>query len=232
MKTLFIVLVLFLSSTLTSCIKDSPYVLQPVITKMEQKGNVRGHKLGINEEGEFILQKEENADSELMIQQNVNLAFEDELRGESFQLERCRTELADPRLGGSGEVPKIMDVDNMSSVEKVREAIGLTEKGEAKVVKKTKYLDILYAERQLESTLRSMIYSIKQHKKVCLFKMNIARRKAGLPSMWVQGWGYYDKKGNWIQTQPDEGSLDDAFEEQARRKNLKSQERKEASNED
>lgn len=179
---------------------------------LETKGQIGNKTLGLNDDKEMILQEEQAASDELRIQEAVNLKLQFELEQDSHTLKRCRMDLADPRLGGSGSMPAVDDIDGMKAPETIKEEIGLTDNGDLKVVKKGYFLDKLRIERSYEKSLRKMISTVGKHKEECEFKMGIARRAAGLPGTRFQGSGYQSNDGDWVQTDRHENNLDDAFE--------------------
>jgi hypothetical protein len=210
MKTL--VTIIF-SMFVVGCVSE--YKVKEIDTKLEVKGSVGEKKLGLNDKKELILQEETSAEDELRVQQAVNFKLQEEYDREAFMLKSCRTDVSDPRLGGSGEIPPISEVDQLKPLEEVKEAIGITDEGDIKVVKKSYFVDKLKLERKYDSTLRKMTKVIKRHKEECEYKMAIARRKSGLPSERYQGEGYF-QDGAWVQTRVNENSLDDAFVIQSR----------------
>jgi len=213
-------LIIIMAMFLTGCFSTG-YEVKKVETVIDVKGQVGDKKVGLNDKKEIILQEEVDASDELRIQQNVNLKLRDEYDHEAFMLKQCRTDVSDLRLGGSGEIPPIAEVDDMKSPETVREEIGITDSGELKVVRKSYFTDQLKLERKYDSSLRKMKKLIVRHREECEYKMAIARRKSGLPSSRYDGKGYFTGGGIWVQTVPHEQSLDDAFEIQAKAKAAK-----------
>ena len=212
MKTLTTILFAMLT---VSCATD--YKVKPVENHIEIKGQVGNRMVGLNDKKELIMQEENDASDELRIQEHVNLKLDDELQYEAHQLKTCRTDVSDPRLGGNGLIPEVPEIDGMKSTEEVKEEIGITNDGDIKVVKKSYFIEKLKLERKYERSLRSMIKVVSRHKEECEYKMGMARREHGLPSTRYQGEGYF-KDGVFVQNKPNEASLDDAFEIQAKQK--------------
>lgn len=214
MKTLTIALFAVLS--LSAC-STTDYKVQTISTKLDVKGNVNGQKLGINDQNEVILQEEVRAQDELRTAEAVNMSFEENIRYEAFELKRCKRDLADPRLGGHGELPPESEYD-LRPYEKVKEEFGLAEDGDLKIVRKSYFVDRLKTARQYDTSLRKMIKVLKRLNEECTFKMGMARNKVGLPSERVMAEGYFNAKGTWVETRKGENSLGDAFEIQAENK--------------
>lgn len=213
MKTL----VLILMSLVPAACSTTDYQVKTISTKLDVKGNVNGQKLGINGSNEVILQEEVRAQDELRIAESVNMSFEEDIRNEAAELKRCKRDLADPRLGGRGELPPETDSD-MRPYEAAKEEFGLTEDGDLKIVRKTYFVDRLKTARQYDVTLRKMVKLMKRQNEECSFKLGMARNKVGLPSERVMAEGYFNGKGTWVETRKGENSVGDAFEIQAENK--------------
>ena len=189
--------------------------VKEIDTTIDAKGSVDGGTVGIDKKGEAIIQNEASAQDELRRQQWANSQLEADLGNQHFELRRCRRDLADPRLGGSGEPTSIPDVDNMKDTTATREEFGLDAGGALKVVKREYFLERLEKERKYETTLRSMAKLVKDHLEKCQTHMAVARRQTGLPSERYRSEGYFTNNGTWVETKKAEQSLDDAFERAA-----------------
>jgi hypothetical protein len=209
-----LIMIVFL---MQGCFTSNPNKVQNIDTLIQPKGQVGSQVVGLNDKDEIIMQEEQNAADELRIQKAVNLKYQDELDRVAFDLNRCRKDMSDPRLGGKGVLPEAVEVDGIKIAEDIKEAIGLTENGELKVVRKTYFIEQLKIERKFGASLERMNKIISRQNKECEYAMGIARRKAGLPSERYQGSGYFSH-GVWVQTVPNENSLDDAFRIQAEHK--------------
>jgi hypothetical protein len=152
------------------------YEVKTISTKLDVKGNVNGQKLGLNDENEAILQEEVRAQDELRIAEAVNSSFEYDISVEAAEVKRCRMDLADPRIGGSGMIPAEVDYD-LRPFEKVKEEFGLAEDGDLKIVRKSYYVDRLKTARQYDSSLRKMVKIVKRQLEECKFKLKIAQEK-------------------------------------------------------
>ena len=120
--------------------------------------------------------------------------------------------MADPRLGGNGQVAEIPDVDQMKRTEDLKEQIGITENGQLKVVKREFYQDRLQVERQYEQTMQDMFRMVNKYNQTCQREMGFARVKNGLPAERYQPVGHFDSDGKWVLERKGEQSLDDAFQ--------------------
>jgi len=188
-------------------LKDDPLV---------SKGKTVDGEVGINSHNQAVIRKKTNAADELRVQDMVNMHLRDELNSDLLNLKDCRQQKQNKRLGGSGHLAEIPDIDNMN-VDQAREDLGIDSEGNLSLVREELFEERLKAERQYEQTLRSMIKIAKRHLDECSIGLAEARRKAGIPSTPTKAEGYFDAKGNWIETQRGAQSLDDEFEIQAER---------------
>jgi hypothetical protein len=177
-------LIIFILSVIAaSC--ASPYKANDLSDNMkisELKGNTSQGVVGLNEKKEIVVQEEISADTELQVQRNVNLHWLETLEHEAYFVKWCRRDLADPRLGGYGELPADPEIDNIRTPEQVREEMGLDDDGNLKIVKQSYFADKLKKERAYGEAMQKMITLFKRHRDECEWKMGQARAKAGLPS--------------------------------------------------
>jgi hypothetical protein len=184
-----------------SCAGSNYKVQELESYKIVPKGQIGDKTMGLNDKKELILQEEQDASDELRVQEAVNYRWKEDVEYESHMLKWCRTDMSDPRLGGSGIIPPVSEIDNMKTPEDVREEIGINDDGEIKVIRKSYFIDKLKLERRYGKSLQTMLKTIARHREECEYKMNIARRKAGLPGERFSG-----HFGG-----PNENTLDDAF---------------------
>ena len=211
-------LVLFVSCFLlvaTSC-SSTKYVAKKIDTTIDVKGKVDDGYIGLNKKGQAIIQEETEADDELRTQQWENSRLENQLYTDSDRLKRCRNDLSDPRLGGSGSVSPVPSIDDIKSPAELKEEFGIDSEGRLKVVKRSFFVEKLRAERKYARSLKKLIKQVKKHRVECERKMGYARRKQGLPAGRYKAEGHYDARGNWKMTRKGEQTLDDAFEIQAK----------------
>ena len=180
-------------------------------TEIDVKGTSDLGTIGLKDRV-AIIQKQTNADDELRALQWQNNQMEDKLTSEWYSLKRCRTDMADPRLGGNGEIVAVPEIDNMKQASDVAEEFGLNEKGSLQFVTREDFMKRIQVERDFGVTLSHMFKTVRDAKEQCELKMGMARIKAGLPEQRVQGISKYDADGNIVKTvQANENSVDDAF---------------------
>lgn len=178
--------------------------------KLEKKGEFQGATIGVTEERDVVIRQESTAESELRKLAAKAYDLEVQLTSDYELLVRCREELADPRLGGSGKVVDIPEIDNLKPVVEVKEEFGITQEGKLSFVKKELFGDRLVGERKYIDTLKEQSKLTSKHKQTCEREMRMARVKAGLPGERYKGKGSY-QNGKYIQTRRAEQTLDDAF---------------------
>ncbi|MFK7824127.1 MAG: hypothetical protein AB8G05_08220 [Oligoflexales bacterium] len=185
--------------------------VEEIDTSLDKKGSVGNSHLGLNDDGVAILQTETTASDELRSQIWLNNDLETAVNHEYYMLKWCRKDLADPRLGGSGEISQLPEIDDMKTPGQVKEDFGI--EGDAlKIVKRESYLKRLKSERKLEKTLRQMIKTVKKSRENCEMRMAGARVKAGLPAARFEGNVSISPEGKVEKViYAQEKSLDDAF---------------------
>ena len=207
---------LLLTLSAFGCATPSQYVAKDLVdTKMTVKGQIGNQTMGLNDKDEVVLQEETTAQDELRVQDVVNQYNLEKLRNEAAELKRCRKDMADTRLGGSGILPDDPDVDDLAPRPAMKEQFGKDEEGNLKFVRRGFYMDRLKAARAYEVTLTKLLKVITRHHEECEFKMTAARNKAGLPGQRYMAEGYFTEQGKWVEARKGENSLTDGFEIQA-----------------
>ena len=197
---------IWLTLMLSAC---STNQVKQLDTEIDPKGTSQEGVVGLKD-GEAIIQQKQQADLELKGVQWQNYDLENELSHEQSQVKWCYTDLADPRLGGSGDVSDMPESVIKPSV-KVKEELGL--EGNNLIVMKTMdFKEKLQAEKTYQQELIKMLSLAKTTREKCERKMGYARVKAGLPSQRFQGRITITPEGNVGSVlAPHEHSLDDAF---------------------
>lgn len=184
--------------------------LKNVDDTIDSKGTTQNGLVGIKN-GKAIIQESTNAADELRTQQWKNNNLEDTLKDMSYGLKRCREEVADSRLGGSGEITEIPEVDNLKNPTTMKEEFGVAKNGDLKVVKQQDFMEKLKSERQYEVSLLEAMKIIKKNNAECGRKYAKARLAHGLPANRFQGRGVISGGVLTSVIEENENSLDDAF---------------------
>jgi hypothetical protein len=179
-------------------------------SKLEKKGEIQGAVIGLNENREVVIEQKSEADSELRKLGATAYDLEVKLTRAHEDLSRCREELSDPRLGGSGKVVEIPEIDQLRPSGEVKEEFGITKEGKLSFVRKEMFLDRLQGQRKYNDTLREQLKLMEKHQRDCARDMRSARVKNGLPGERYSGQGKY-LNGRYVQTRRAEKNLDDAF---------------------
>lgn len=204
MKILIVLLVFGFTGCATNELKE-------LDTKIEVQGDVAGKSLGLQDDV-AVLQEKRLGEDELRLQIWRNYQLENDLNHQFHMTEWCYEDLADPRLGGNGEVADAPDLKKIKNSAKVKEEIGLEDK-RIVVVKTSNFVEALQVERQYEKSLADMLIEVKKTRGSCERKMGVARIKAGLPSKRFQGKVLVNQKGNVQEVVKEhENNLDDAFD--------------------
>ena len=206
------ILLLAAATTMMISCTSNEHEVKNIDTTLESTQKTEDGQIGIDKEGDAVMQSKKTAQEELRQQEWVNSRLEDDLENDHHALKTCRNDQADPRLGGNGRPRDIPEIDDMKETSDVKEQFGLDEKGKMQVVKREYYLDRLKRERKYEKSLRKMIKIVKKNREECQMILGQSRVKSGLPSKKYLAKGYYDDKGKWVETRKAENTLDDAFD--------------------
>jgi hypothetical protein len=136
-------------------------------TKLETKGRTFDGTIGINTKGQAVVQTEETVEDKIAVMALVNYSLSEKVHDEAWHLKDCRVKMANPQIGGSGEVAPIPSVDGLKPVSRVQEEMGLTEDGDL-VVRTREFLDDrLKAEKKYQTSLQEMIKVLTPAREEC-----------------------------------------------------------------
>ncbi len=189
----------------------SSHKVKPVDEPLDVKGKMGDTEIGINKDDQAVVQDQVAVEDEIRTMTWKNYESERKIKQDREDLVACRTDLADPRLGGSKKLDPIPDLEMKEDHGKEDEKIGLTSNGQIKVVKK-QYLDEkIEKQREWAESLDRVGKEIQQQRVDCERELGYSRVAHGLPSERYPALGYYGPEGNFIVTRPAEHTLDDAF---------------------
>lgn len=214
-----LVLALLSSGVLISSCASKKFGDQKLETKLETSDKKTSDKLGFDKERNLVVQDKTSATSELMTQTHVNEELQSKLQHEYQQLKRCRVDLADARLGGTGEMAPMPEIDGIKTDPTFKESVGIDEAGDLVFVRQEKLEDRLKSEKEAEKSYRRLTKVIVTNREQCELRMRKARVERGLPAERTPAITRYEG-GQVIIVQPAERNLDDAFQfaNQARQK--------------
>jgi hypothetical protein len=197
------------TSTLVGCAGNK---VKEIETKLEMTQiTSSGETIGVNKDDVAIIQKKTMAADELnRLTWQIN-GTEWKIGLEVSQIKNCREDMADPRLGGNGNIVPIPAVDGMKKPER-KEEFGIVN-GSLQFVTTEDLLKRVAYEREYQRTVEKLLGTVEDAREDCERKMRIARRKAGLPSDRTIGIVKYDSEGRVTEVvKKGENSLDTAFE--------------------
>jgi hypothetical protein len=183
---------------------------EKISTQLDTGNEKTSEKFGFDKDRNLVLQDKTSATDELMIQTHVNEELRSKLQHEYQQLRRCRVDLADVRLGGSGEMAPMPEIDGIAADKAYNETVGFDESGELVFVRQEKFEDRIKAEKAAEKSMRRLQKVITNNKNDCELRMRKARVEKGLPAERSKAIIRYEG-GQAVIVRPAELSLDDAF---------------------
>ncbi|MBM3382831.1 MAG: hypothetical protein FJY29_10360 [Betaproteobacteria bacterium] len=183
---------------------------EKIQTKLETSDKKTSEKMGFDKDRNLMIQDKTSATDELMTQTHVNESLQAKLQFEYQQLKRCRTELSDVRLGGTGEMAPIPEIDGIKDDPNYKESVGIDESGDLVFVRQEKFEDRIKSEKNAEKSYRRLTKVISTNREQCELRMRKARVEAGLPAERTPAITRYEG-GQVVIVQPAERNLDDAF---------------------
>lgn len=204
---LLVFTVLAAAMALTGCSSNK---VKNTNTELTKDSQYRDGRIGIDKDDRVIIQEEQRLENELRKIAWDNYGKLQDIESRHNLLHRCRADIADPRLGGSGEMVEIPELDTLNSVEQWREEIAINQDGQLRVVKREDYKQRLENERKYNDQLRSQLKIVRKHLRKCERQMGHARVRAGLPAQRYKAKGRY-QNGIYKMEREAEQTLDDAF---------------------
>lgn len=184
---------------------------QKLQTQLETSDKKKSEKMGFDKDRNLVIQDKSTATDELVAQQHVNEELQSKLQHEFQLLKRCRTEIADVRLGGSGEISALPEIDGIKNDPTYKESVGIDESGELVFVRQENFEDRFKAEKQFEKSVRRLSKVVINNREQCEMRMRKARVEHGLPAERTSAVTRYEG-GQVIIVRPAERNLDDAFQ--------------------
>jgi hypothetical protein len=201
--------VLLLTALLaTAC---SNHKIKPVDEPLDVKGKMGDTEIGMNKDDQAVVQDQVAVEDEIRTMTWKNYEAERKIKQNRDDLVQCRSDLADPRLGGTKKLDPIPELAMKEDHGKQEEKIGLTQNGRIKVVKKQFLDEKIEKQRNWAESLQRVGGEIEQQRVDCERDLGYKRTEHGLPSERYPAIGYYGPQGNFIVTRPAERTLDDAF---------------------
>ena len=203
---------LAVSILIVGCSSDSN-VPKEMDEPIEKKGQLsKTRSVGLDEDGAAVIEEKVDASDKLRILEMNNNRLKDDLDIEYSRLERCRTDMAHPALGGDGKYKDLPEVDDLDLDTVDADQLRINDEGELKMVGRRKFMDKFKLEQKRAKSIRRMTKTVKKYRKDCEIDMSAARQKVGLPGSRYKSKGHYDANGQWIKIHKAEKNIDDAFQ--------------------
>jgi hypothetical protein len=148
-----------------SCASREPNVKQ-VDTSLQSKGSTGTHVVGLNAEGDAVLQQEAQLSSEIRVAQHVNENIRMNINTEFFHLKDCWKKRS---RNTTGEMPELTEMKNLEPGVGGTEEVGLVD-GQIKVVRKEDAVARLKAEKRHQEELRAHLDNVKRQREKCEFE--------------------------------------------------------------
>jgi hypothetical protein len=150
---------------LASCAsKDNQ--LKTIDTTLDSKGSTGTAVVGVNSEGQAILQQETQLSSEIRTAQHVNENLRMNIRSEFYHLKECWKNRARTT---TKEMPELSEFEDSEAGATTTEEVGLVGQ-DVKVVRKEDAIARLRAEKRTQEGLRAHLSNTKKQREKCEFE--------------------------------------------------------------
>ena len=204
-------LLVIIACTLAAAFGCSTAKIQKLDTEIATQGAIGNQMIGIDTKGNAVVQEEITAEAMIREIRWSNADLSQSIVYKHKELDRCRDEIADPRLGGNGDITEIPELDATKLETSVSEQFGMRKNGDLIILKKQSYQDRLNDERKYEASLKQLDRLLNKHLSKCMKENQIARVKSGLPAKRFSGVGKFNSDGSYSLMRAQESNIDDAF---------------------
>ena len=207
--TMMVLALATVMSTMLGCSHKGQ--IKEVNDQIDVRGKLGDKDIGIDENDKAVIQESIAVEDELRTMTWKNYEADRKLKSEREQLTTCRTDLADPRLGGNKQIEAVPAIEVTENQGKVDEKMGVASNGQIKLVKRTMLEEKLENQKQYNESLNGLLTTVSQSRENCERELGYARVAKGLPAERYTAQGHYGPEGNFIVNRKAEHNLDDAF---------------------
>jgi hypothetical protein len=161
----FLLCVALSTAGIVGCTSKEPNV-KPVDTQLDAKGTTGSQSVGINKEGDAVLQEQQDLSARIRVLQHVNENLRMDLKTEFFNLKECWKSRSSKT---TREMPELTQFDDLLTPDGSKEEIGEVN-GSLKVVKTEDAVKRMKAEERTQEQLRANLKSVKAQKEKCEFE--------------------------------------------------------------
>jgi len=158
-----------------ACASREPNV-KAIDTTLEARGSTGTDVVGINKDGDAILQQEHGLGSEIRVAQHVNENIRMNINTEFYHVKECWKNRA---RGTTQEMPELTEFADVGTGIKAKEEIGLVG-NDVKVIRREDAVARLNAEKRHQEELRANLTNVRKQREKCEFEAarDTAKKKA------------------------------------------------------
>lgn len=176
--TLFMLYLAAAAFMTSGCATPAPHsVIELKDEQTQVKGRALDGSITLNAKNQVQVENSRTVEFELQVQDLQNSHLQDEINSELFNLRACRSTMADPALGGTGEVAAFPDIETGRVGHDGSEEVGLSKEGDLKIVTKQFLDERLAAERKYAADMRAKIKAVKPMREECERKLGYKKRE-------------------------------------------------------
>jgi len=178
--------------------------------ELTHKGMSFGGEVGENADKKLVIRRTADADDELASLEVANSYLHTKTEQSLYNMNKCRNDLADDRLGGSGEWPEDgLNVDGIAPP-KPQQQMGYDEAGNLVVIEEESFKDHYERQAKWQRQMKVILEASQKATKSCRRELAKARRAHGLQGKEYSAAGYYAEDGTFVPNSHGEVDLDDA----------------------
>lgn len=208
-------------SLLSACSSSPHKVNRQALPELVLLGQVGADEVGLNDRDEVILRTKKNAIAEMAGLRYLLSESTRRIEIAKGELQRCRNESADPRLGNQ-KIPDDLPEAPTSSSRSQPELWTLTSDNELLLVSESYLKDEVQRLQRDKNVFEGFLHSLDKMLSRCMDEYGHLRVKKGLPYNRIRAKGHF-VNGNWKLLRDGEQSLDDAFRLVAEERSFKKQ---------
>ena len=154
-----------LCAGMVSCASKEPNV-KPIDTTLDARGTTGSQKVGLNKEGNAVLQEQQDLGGEIRVLQHVNENLRMDVKSEFYLLKDCWKRR---NINTTKEMPELSNFEDFETPDKSNEEVGMVNDS-LKVVRTEDAVERLKAERRTQSQLRTNLKTVKAQREKCEFE--------------------------------------------------------------
>jgi hypothetical protein len=163
MKSVFVCMILV--QGFWSCASKEPNI-RPIDAGLDARGTTGDQRVGINKQGDAVLQEQLDLGGQIRVLQHVNENLRMDVKSEFFLLKDCWKKR---NFNTTKEMPELSGFDDFETPDSSKEEVGIVNDS-LKVVKTEDAIVRMNSEKRTQTQLRANLKTVKSQKEKCEFE--------------------------------------------------------------